>query len=230
MSRSRNDDMRRKILEAALRLFLEKGYDNVQKKEIALEVGITPSLLQHYFSLKEELLIDIIYTIVYWTSEYARTLKVPESEQDDLSFYVHIGVFYHLFYANLCHCEYKLLKLYTAVLFNAPLLQNGLSISDERLHTQWAQTLEEKDFRHYTLNYVLNGTLSQLIASYFRNSVLLIPYSTIVNSALSAAFRYVGLTEELEGSIFKQVDRLLTPQQLSNFFQYSNSHLEDFIL
>ena len=44
------------IMEAALRVFAEKGFAGATNKDIAKEAGITPGLIYHYFESKEALL------------------------------------------------------------------------------------------------------------------------------------------------------------------------------
>jgi AcrR family transcriptional regulator len=58
MARTRNtaEDRREQILEAALRVFSQKGFIQATNKDIAREAGITPGLIYHYFENKEELL------------------------------------------------------------------------------------------------------------------------------------------------------------------------------
>lgn len=51
---------RRKIIEAALKLFAERGYDNSSVKLIANEAGISQGLLYNYFNGKQDLLVEIM--------------------------------------------------------------------------------------------------------------------------------------------------------------------------
>ncbi len=50
------EDRREQILEAAVRVFAQKGFDKATNKDIAQEAGITAGLIYHYFKSKEELL------------------------------------------------------------------------------------------------------------------------------------------------------------------------------
>jgi AcrR family transcriptional regulator len=50
------EDRREQILDAALRVFAQKGFVRATNKEIAQEAGITPGLIYHYFESKEDLL------------------------------------------------------------------------------------------------------------------------------------------------------------------------------
>lgn len=59
MSKSRNTPKairtRKKILDAALRLFAEKGYDRATMRQIAVLAGVAPGSIYHYFATKEHL-------------------------------------------------------------------------------------------------------------------------------------------------------------------------------
>jgi len=48
------------IIDAAVRLFAEKGYDAVTTKEIAADVGITGPAIYNYFKSKADILSEII--------------------------------------------------------------------------------------------------------------------------------------------------------------------------
>jgi AcrR family transcriptional regulator len=50
------EDRRAQIIDAALHVFSQKGFERTTNKDIAQEAGITPGLIYHYFESKEELL------------------------------------------------------------------------------------------------------------------------------------------------------------------------------
>jgi AcrR family transcriptional regulator len=54
------EDRREQIIEAALRVFAQKGFVRATNKDIANEAGITPGLIYHYFESKEALLQALI--------------------------------------------------------------------------------------------------------------------------------------------------------------------------
>jgi AcrR family transcriptional regulator len=54
------EDRRAQIIEAALRVFAQKGFVRATNKDVANEAGITPGLIYHYFKSKEALLQAII--------------------------------------------------------------------------------------------------------------------------------------------------------------------------
>jgi AcrR family transcriptional regulator len=50
------EDRREQIIDAALRVFSQKGFERTTNKDIAREAGITPGLIYHYFESKDDLL------------------------------------------------------------------------------------------------------------------------------------------------------------------------------
>ncbi|MEO8610114.1 MAG: TetR/AcrR family transcriptional regulator [Chloroflexota bacterium] len=50
------EDRREQIIDAALQVFSQKGFERTTNKDIADEAGITPGLIYHYFKSKEDLL------------------------------------------------------------------------------------------------------------------------------------------------------------------------------
>lgn len=58
-SMSKGERTQQRILEAALNLFTEKGYDKTTMRDIALEAGCSLGLAYHYFASKEELVLGL---------------------------------------------------------------------------------------------------------------------------------------------------------------------------
>ena len=54
--RQHAEERREQILDAALRIFSEKGFAGSSIRDIAREVGVTEGLLYHYFESKEQLM------------------------------------------------------------------------------------------------------------------------------------------------------------------------------
>lgn len=54
------EDRREQIIDAAIRVFSEKGFARATNKDIAREAGITTGLIYHYFNSKEDLLSAVI--------------------------------------------------------------------------------------------------------------------------------------------------------------------------
>lgn len=54
------EDRREQILDAAMRVFSQKGFAKATNKDVAREAGITPGLIYYYFESKESLLANIL--------------------------------------------------------------------------------------------------------------------------------------------------------------------------
>lgn len=54
--RQQKEERREQILDAALRIFAEKGFAGASIRDIAKEVGVTEGLIYHYFESKDQLL------------------------------------------------------------------------------------------------------------------------------------------------------------------------------
>ncbi|HWP30608.1 MAG TPA: TetR/AcrR family transcriptional regulator [Fimbriimonadales bacterium] len=51
---------RRQLLDAALKVFSEKGYEEATMKDVSEKAGVAPGLLYHYFESKEILLMEVV--------------------------------------------------------------------------------------------------------------------------------------------------------------------------
>lgn len=73
------------ILEAALILFVEKGYDATKTSEIAKAVKMSDGLMFHYFPTKESLYLELVTLAL-------KGIHVPENKtyEDPLSFFYNI--------------------------------------------------------------------------------------------------------------------------------------------
>ncbi|MFE6777662.1 TetR/AcrR family transcriptional regulator [Streptomyces sp. NPDC057702] len=77
MARANEDGARavpvpRRLLEAATRLFAERGYDRTSVQEIVAAAGVTKGALYHYFGSKDDLLHEV----------YARVLRLQQERLD----------------------------------------------------------------------------------------------------------------------------------------------------
>jgi TetR/AcrR family fatty acid metabolism transcriptional regulator len=73
------EDKRRLILDAAVRVFARKGYHTCRVGDIAEEAGVAHGLLYHYFRSKEELLETIFRET--WRELLAAVQSVEETDE-----------------------------------------------------------------------------------------------------------------------------------------------------
>jgi AcrR family transcriptional regulator len=74
------NDTRDRILETALDLFIERGYDKTSLREVAERVGVTKAALYYHFSSKEE----IIRTLVQPLFDHLESLAAVLASEPDL--------------------------------------------------------------------------------------------------------------------------------------------------
>src|SRR5438046_10342728 len=72
------EDKRRLILDAAVRVFARKGYHTSRVGDIAEEAGVAHGLLYHYFRSKEELLCTILRETWRHVLDAVRSVQEPD--------------------------------------------------------------------------------------------------------------------------------------------------------
>jgi AcrR family transcriptional regulator len=72
-------DKRRRILEAAIRVFAEHGYHGARVGDIAEDAGVAHGLLYHYFASKDDVLTTIF--VENWGALIARFRAVEASDE-----------------------------------------------------------------------------------------------------------------------------------------------------
>ena len=63
------------ILDTALRLFDEKGLENVKVEDVVKEVGVTRGAFYHYFKSREELIVGVMYKSFECNNPYLLAYK-----------------------------------------------------------------------------------------------------------------------------------------------------------
>lgn len=77
--RQQAEERREQILDAAIRIFCEKGFAGTTIRDIAREVGVTEGLLYHYFESKEAL-ENACWKERTWRAELERILNAAEGK------------------------------------------------------------------------------------------------------------------------------------------------------
>lgn len=81
-----------RIIEAALELFSQRGYDGVSVRDIARAVGIRESSLYNHFANKRAIFDGIVDFCVQQSEVYFRRSALPFDAGDDVSIYRGIGI------------------------------------------------------------------------------------------------------------------------------------------
>lgn len=73
------EERRRQLLDTALALFAQRGFDNTTVKELSEAAGVAQGLVYHYFRSKEELLFAVLERQSF-LPELRRLLAVPPDQ------------------------------------------------------------------------------------------------------------------------------------------------------
>ena len=76
---SRESGRKEQILESALYLFLEEGYDSTSMRKIADAAGCAVGLAYHYFETKDEMFAQ---TLDYFFQPYEQEMRVLAAQKD----------------------------------------------------------------------------------------------------------------------------------------------------
>lgn len=207
MGRKKNIEQREQIVFTAYKMFYDNGYDKVTMREIASACQITPSLLQHYYNKKEDIVIEIFYDLILRIYSY---LDERYSEITDSR--ISTAMFYRLFYEVLTADDNKLLNIYYKILGNSELLCRA---TDYALSQPTAHTLGETLSENLSI-YMLNGTLSQLFTLHLSDKMQL-GTMDIVNIALYSYFGFLRFRPDEVISNIALVNSLLTKSSVNEF-------------
>ncbi|MFO7849075.1 MAG: TetR/AcrR family transcriptional regulator, partial [Spirochaetia bacterium] len=80
---------RREILEASYNQILEKGIEGLTFKNIGKRMEVAPSLISHYFSSKDELMVSVVeYMLETMDTVYLDELEKLETAEERLNFFI----------------------------------------------------------------------------------------------------------------------------------------------
>lgn len=71
------EDLRQKLINAAMKLFSEEGFEKVTIRKIAFQAGGNSAMISYYFGNKAGLYLDVLR---YLFNEYDRKLKIAVQE------------------------------------------------------------------------------------------------------------------------------------------------------
>lgn len=71
-------DTRQEILDTALELFADQGYEKTSLREIAERIGVTKAALYYHFRSKEDILIDLVSPILSMQDALVAALRSGE--------------------------------------------------------------------------------------------------------------------------------------------------------
>jgi AcrR family transcriptional regulator len=80
---------RREIMESCYQVIARKGMEGATLKQIGKEMGVSPSLLMHYFASKEEMILALVdYMAERMDRTYHRAIRQTTSARQRLALYI----------------------------------------------------------------------------------------------------------------------------------------------
>lgn len=79
-----NQDTEKVILEAAEKLFVEKGYKGATTTMIAAQAGVTHAMLHYYFRTKDQIFSKVMDKYVAKMSEGFKRVMMPQGQVNDM--------------------------------------------------------------------------------------------------------------------------------------------------
>jgi AcrR family transcriptional regulator len=87
--KSKSTIRRREIMESCYQVIARKGLEGATLKQIGKEMGVSPSLLMHYFTSKEEMILALVdYMVERMDRTYHRAIKQTDSATERLTLYI----------------------------------------------------------------------------------------------------------------------------------------------
>jgi AcrR family transcriptional regulator len=76
-------------MESCYQVIARKGLEGATLKQIGKEMGVSPSLLMHYFTSKEEMILALVdYMVERMDRTYHRAIKQTDSATERLTLYI----------------------------------------------------------------------------------------------------------------------------------------------
>ena len=87
--KSKSAIRRQEIMESCYQVIARKGLEGATLKQIGREMGVSPSLLMHYFASKEEMILALVdYMVEKMDRTYRRAIKQSDNATERLSLYI----------------------------------------------------------------------------------------------------------------------------------------------
>ncbi|WP_121612379.1 TetR/AcrR family transcriptional regulator [Mesobacillus foraminis] len=105
--RAQKELTKKKIFEASLSLFIEKGYENVSIEQIVASLGLTKGAFYHHFVSKDAIIIEFYHTIIQELTEEL-LFKVRDLREQE-SLIILESIFHQI--SLFCVGKFKFLKI-----------------------------------------------------------------------------------------------------------------------
>jgi AcrR family transcriptional regulator len=129
-----NQDTKQSILDAARRVFAEKGYDKASIRAIATQAKVDPALVHHYFGTKDKLFLESVNAPINPAELIPEALSGPRDEAGE-----------------------RLIRLVLTV-WDSPAGAAGLGMFRSALSNEWTARL----LREFVITQILRKAVAEL--------------------------------------------------------------------
>lgn len=170
------------ILETAMRLFSEKGMENVNVEDVVREVGVTRGAFYHYFKSREELVAGVMYKAFEDDNPFLLLDKQKGlNALEKLRFLVKLNLQPRLEISESMREQMKSLTKNAVVFKNEMIFQvNVMAAYIERLLLEG----NEDGSMNVAFPKQASQTISLLVASWLNPYVFEVPYEEYVDKVL----------------------------------------------
>lgn len=166
---SKADNTKAKIIDTAITLFSEKGYENVSTKEIAKKSFVSEGTIFRYFNTKSQLLHDAIFPIAsqILPTEVDRVTSEVLSN-NNLNFTDFLTLFYNDRYQYVWEHFNALKVFFSRLLFNPQMKRDFLKMLSDKEVPTFIDVIEEYQRNHELTNLVnaeeiITGIITQFV-------------------------------------------------------------------
>ena len=144
-----------KILDAALKLFAEKGYENASISQIAKKAGVSKGLMYNYFRSKEDLVTALMEDAMEIGESLAANMMKAETPQDRLRYVIELS-----FEWILEHSDYsKTMTQLALQVGKFPVIQKMVDGKIQAWRTFFVATMRELGFEQPEMEAYCLGAL-----------------------------------------------------------------------
>ena len=193
MARTKVDNKRERILEAAERVFAKKGFHSARVSDIAREADVADGTIYIYFESKEDLILSIFKEkIGAWIDELKKKLEACKSAKEKLR--VIVDTHFRTLYENPHLAQIVQIELRACSAFmrggSAPEMKRYLKVIEEVLREGKERGEFRKDFSEWLAARALLGIMDEMTTIWVLRKKLQLP--AIVDDVLDIFYNGIG--------------------------------------
>ena len=211
----KNTERRDSILAAAYSLFGEKSFDHVSLADIAGSVGISKSLLQHYYAQKNDIIKTMLEELLNTSFSY---MKEIGGSGGDL--FQNISDFNMLFFKGVA-ADYKLRRFIRS------------SVKQEECLDAWVDTIcswlhhycGENTFTYRQLKTAMCFSMGGTMHLFTHQDELDIDYRRFCRIHMETILRFLKYDPEIIKAILECTDGRIQKLDAEKFLQFCEGHI-----